>query len=72
MAQPLLDIHCIEESSCDYPTAVRIAMDDGTVQTYTLDNKMDYQFKKVMDCLDKMEGYQYRPKRRNRIYRGKR
>ena len=48
-------------------------MDDGTIQTYTLENKVDVQFQKVMDCLHRMQvGYQYRPRRRNRIYRGKR
>lgn len=71
MAKPLLDVHCIIEESCDYPVAVKIAMDDGTIQTYTLDNKMDYQFQKVMKSLNKLTvGYQYKPKRRkNRIHR---
>ncbi len=70
MAKPLLKIHCIEEAYCDYPVAVRIAMDDGTVQTYCLENKTDYQFGKVMESLDKLTvGYQYRPrKRRCRIH----
>lgn len=73
MARPLLDIHCINEPYCDYPVAVKIAMDDGTVQTYTLDNKMDMQFQKVMDSLNKMTvGYQCRPRRRkNRIHSAK-
>lgn len=71
MARPLLDIHCITEESCDYPVAVKVAMDDGTVQTYTLDNKMDLQFKKVMNSLEKLTvGYQYkqRKRRKNRIH----
>ena len=73
MAKPLLKIHCIVEPYCEYPVALRIAMDDGTVQTYALENKMDVQFQKVMDCLHKMTvGYQYRPRRKNRIHRGKR
>jgi len=74
MARPLLDIHCITEESCDYPVAVKIAMDDGTIQTYTLDNKMDLQFKKVMSSLEKLTvGYQYKSKRRkNRIHRSER
>lgn len=74
MAKPLLDINCITEPSCDYPVAVKILMDDGTVQTYALENKMDIQFQKVMQCLNKMTvGYQYRPRRRkNRIHRGNR
>lgn len=68
MARPLLDIHCITDEYCDYPVAVKIAMDDGTVQTYTHDAKMDYQFKKVMDSLHKItNGYQYKPRRKNRI-----
>jgi hypothetical protein len=68
VARPLLDIHCITDEYCDYPVAVRIAMDDGTIQTYTLDAKEDYQFKKVMDSLKKMTvGYEYKPRRKNRI-----
>ena len=71
VARPLLDINCITEPSCDYPVAVKILMDDGTVQTYALENKMDLQFQKVMQCLDRIKiGYQYKPKkRRNRIHR---
>ena len=58
MAQPLLDVHCIMEPYCDYPVAVRIAMDDWTIQTYELCNKMDYKFKKVMESLESMQtGY---------------
>lgn len=67
MAKPLLDINCITEPSCDYPVAVRILMDDGTVQTYGLENKMEMQFAKVMNSLEKLTvGYQYRPKKRRR------
>jgi len=75
MAKPLLNIHCIEESSCEYPVAVRIAMDDGTVQTYALENKTEIQFSKIMNCLHRIQaniedlrvGYQYDPKKRSRI-----
>ena len=63
MAKPLLKIHCIEADYCDYPVAVRIAMDDGTVQTYALENKTDYQFGSVMKSLEKIAvGYQYQGK----------
>ena len=44
MAKPLLDIHCINEPFCEYPVAIRVTMDDGTVQTYDLRNKMEYKF----------------------------
>ena len=74
MAKPLLDIHCIHEPYCEYPVAVRITMDDGTVQTYNLEHRTDYMFQKVMESLDRMTvGYQHKeepPKRRrNRIHR---
>ncbi len=74
MAKPLVDVVCITEPSCEYPVAVKLLMDDGTVQTYDLTNKMDYQFNKVMESLGKITvGYQYKSKRRkNRIQRGKR
>ena len=73
MARPLLNICCVTEPYCVYPVAVRLTMDDGSVQTYTLENKTDIQFKKVMDSLDRMTvGYQYKPRRRNRIHLGKR
>ena len=73
MAKPLLDINCITEPSCDYPVAVRILMDDGTVQTYGLENKMEMQFAKVMNSLEKLTvGYQYKPTRKNRIHRSER
>lgn len=67
MAKPLLDIHCITEEYCDYPVAVRITMDDGTIQTYALENKFDYKFDKVMENLDRIKvGYQYKPPKRRR------
>lgn len=71
MAKPLLHIHCINEPYCDYPVAVKVAMDDGSVQTYVLENKTDFQFKKVMESLDNITvGYQYKPRhgRKNRIH----
>ena len=68
MAKPLLKIHVSEtEEFCDYPTAVKIPMDDGTVQTYVLENKTSYQFNKVMKCLNRMKVvYQYRYPRKRR------
>lgn len=67
MANPLLSVHCQHEAFCKYPTALRVAMDDGTVQTYVLQNKTDYQFQKVMESLEDLKiGYQYRPAKRNR------
>ena len=71
LAKPLLNVFCIEEPSCDYPVAVRLPMDDGSVLTYVLENKTDFQFGKVMKSLEKVVvGYEYRPKRRkNRIHR---
>lgn len=70
MARPLLDIFCITEEGCEYPVAVKITMDDGSIQTYNLENKHDYLFDKVMESVTKVTvGYQYkRPKRRNRIH----
>lgn len=70
MARPLLKIHCIEKEGCDYPVAVKIAMDDGTVQTYALENKVDLMFEKVMKSVEKVTiGYQYKPKRKSRLHR---
>ena len=69
VAKPLLNIVCHHEPYCKYPTAVRITMGDGSVHTYVLENKMDYQFRNVMDSLSKMtSGYQYRRKRRCRTH----
>jgi hypothetical protein len=63
MAKPLLDIHCVNEPYCQYPVSVKIAMDDGTVQTYELKNKMEYKFGEVIKCMARMEtGYQYKGK----------
>jgi polyribonucleotide nucleotidyltransferase len=73
MAKPLLKIHCITEPYCQYPVAVRITMDDGTVQTYSLDNKMEYKFDNLLKKVKKSVeiGYQYsgRHEKKNRIHR---
>jgi len=76
VAKPLLDIHCINRNGCKYPVAVKIAMDDGSVQTYTLDSMPSPNVVKATEILEQSIeisiGYQYRPKRRNRIHRGQR
>ena len=51
MAKPLLNIHGETEPCCQYPTVLKIPMDDGTIQTYALENKTDYQFENVMKCV---------------------
>ena len=76
MAKPLLDIHCIRKPHCKYPMQMKVAMDDGTVQTYNLDVKqpepyMNLHFKEAMDALDRMfdcihVGYRYEPPKKNR------
>lgn len=76
MARPLLDVVCIEEDSCKYPIALKVNMDDGTVQTYTLECNPHPNFAEAMDALERMfdcvkiTGYQYKPKK-NRTHRGK-
>ena len=73
MAKPLLKIHCIVEPYCEYPVALRIEMDDGTVQTYSLENKMEYKFNNLLKSVKKSVeiGYQYSGKheRKSRIHR---
>lgn len=76
MAKPLVDLFCIEKEGCKYPVAVRILMDDSTVQTYTLDTKVSPVVQKASDILTESIsisiGYQYVPKRRrNRIHKCK-
>lgn len=69
VAKPLLDIVCITEPYCDYPVAVRLTMDDGSVQTYTLENKTDYMFQKVMDSVRHMNTGYRPPVQKKRRYR---
>ena len=75
MAKPLLNIHGETEDFCDYPTVLKIPMDDGTIQTYALENKSKYQFENVMKCVRRSKiGYQYGGsfgKRKNRNHGGK-
>ena len=74
MAKPLLKIHGETEPYCDYPTVLKVPMDDGTIQTYVLENKTTYQFGNVMKCLNRIKtGYEcgYPVKRRNRLHRWK-
>ena len=77
MARPLLDVHCIEKVGCEYPMQLKVAMDDGTVQTYNLEVKQPIEnpsFREAMDALDRMmeiveDGFGYykeRKYRRNR------
>ena len=76
MAKPLLHIHCITEKYCDYPVAVKVAMDDGSVQTYVLENSMSPKCQKARCAFEESVeisiGYQYDPhprRRKNRIHR---
>lgn len=67
MAKPLLDVYYEEKPLCKYPVQLRIAMDDGTVQTYNLEVKQPIEnpsFREAMDALGRMFerieiGYQY-------------
>ena len=69
MAKPLLDIHCIRKPHCKYPMQMKVAMDDGTVQTYNLETKQpapNPNFMEAMEALDRMFssieiGYRYDP-----------
>ena len=62
--KPLLNISCCYDDYCDYPTMVRVTMDDGTVHNYILQNKTEYQFNKVLEGLNSIvRGY---PKRKYR------
>ena len=79
MAKPLLDIVCVTEDSCKYPVALKVNMDDGSVQTYALECNEHPNFIEAMNALERMfdcitvTGYQYVPKdqrrRKNRIHR---
>ena len=77
MVRPLLkDIHCIEEPNCEYPVAVRLAMEDGSVMTYTLENAVSPKVLKAQNLIEESIhisiGYQYGKKRRNRSHRSER
>lgn len=70
-ARPLSKVHCITKNGCDYPVAVKIAFDDGTVQTYTFQFEVSPQYliakNRFEESLNISIGYQYKPKRKNRI-----
>lgn len=70
-ARPLSKVHCITKNGCDYPVAVKIAFDDGTVQTYTFEGTVNLQLmaarNRFEESLNISIGYQYKPKRKNRI-----
>ena len=80
MARPLLDVVCVTEDSCEYPVALKVNKDDGTVQTNTLQFNIHPNFKEAMDALDRMfdcfeiTGYQYKEtnRRKNRTRRSNR
>ena len=76
MPRPILNIHCITARGCDYPVAVRLLMDDSTVQTYVLENSMSPKCQKARCAFEESVeisiGYQYKPKRKNRIHRSER
>ena len=70
MAKPLLNIHCIYDKNCKYPTGIRVAMDDGSVQTYLLKVDQNPNFVEAMNALERMfdcfqvTGYKYEPRKR--------
>ena len=74
MVKPLLDINCQYDRGCEYPTVLRIAMDDGTVRNYVLENEIGLQLEKLNNSLDKFHkmtvGYRYKQRKR-RIHWGK-
>lgn len=76
MARPILNINCIDKPGCDYPAAVRLLMDDNTVQTYVLKADVSPHVVKTRENFEESIqisiGYQYRPKRKDRTHRGKR
>ena len=65
--KPIVDISCQYDDYCEYPTSVRLVMDDGHVMTYILQNKTEYQFNKVLESLDSIKvGYPRKRKYRRR------
>jgi hypothetical protein len=73
LVKPLLKIYGTTEHYCKYPTELRVTMEDGTVQTYVLENKTTYQFENVMRCVNRVKvGYQYgEPQKKSRTHRCK-
>ena len=76
MAKPLLNIHCIKKPGCKYPVALKVAMDDGTTQTYALEcQQPEPHFEEAMDALERMFdcfnviGYKYEPIKEDHIPR---
>ena len=56
MAKPLLDILCTHtEPYCPYPIEMKVTMDDGSIQTYVLQNKTEYMFNTVLAGLNNLE-----------------
>lgn len=68
MAKPLLDILCTKtEPYCPYPIEMKVTMDDGSIQTYVLQNKTEYMFNTVLTGLNNLERMiGYRPPEQKR------
>lgn len=57
MAKPLLNVHYVRKPGCEYPMQLKVAMDDGTIQTYNLVTEKptpDPNFLEAMAALDRM------------------
>lgn len=71
MAKPLLDILCTQtEPYCPYPIEMKVTMDDGSIQTYVLQNKTEYMFNTVLTGLNNLErmiGYRPPVQKRRRF-----
>ena len=76
MVKPLLNIHCVEKPGCKYPSEVLLLMKDGTVQRFVYYAPVSPCVQKASDILLNSIhisiGYQYQPKRKNRIPRWQR
>lgn len=66
MAEPLLNVYCQRKPCCEYPVTLRIAMDDGTVQTYVLQSQMGFNLPRLNENLDKLKAGYPKKRRRNR------
>ena len=55
--RPLLDVNSIYEDWSEYPTKIRVTMEDGSVQHYCLEVKQpapNFSFMEAMDALERM------------------
>lgn len=65
MALPLMDVKTHYDPYCEYPTSLKLAFDDHTVQEYVLVNKTDYLYRQISTDINSIKtGYPMR--RRNR------